>query len=693
MTALCPPPPPQPPPLPPPQPLSATSRPARPAPDVSGRRYGRAMALDSGIAVDDLSDSVRVQDDLFRYVNGRWIERTEIPDDKARWGSFHLLAERAEADVRAIIEESTGAEPGTEARKIGDLFSSFMDTERIARLGAEPLRERLAAVDAVTDVTGLLGLVGRLDRDGVASVFGLYVAPDPGDPERAVPFLAQSGLSLPDEQYYRDEQFAEVRTEFRAHLERMLALAGVADAAAQADAVVALETDLAGHHWDNVASRDAVKTYNLTTWAQLQELAGVDLSPWRDGVVIDADAFAEIVVNQPSYVSGLGSLLVADRIEAWKSWARYAIVRGAAAYLSDDFVNENFAFYGTALTGVPQIRERWKRGVSLVEGAMGEGVGRVYVERHFPPQAKAEIDTLVKNLVEAYRRSITELEWMSPETRERALEKLDQFTPKIGHPEVWRDYSALEVDAADLLGNVARASRFEHDRQMAKIGQPIDRDEWLMSPQTVNAYYYPLQNEVVFPAAILQHPFFDADRDAAANYGGIGAVIGHEIGHGFDDQGSRYDGHGRLQDWWTDADRAAFEERTKALIAQYDKLVPVGLGEENHVNGALTIGENIGDLGGLGIALKAYELSLAGAEAPVIDGYTGVQRLLLSWAQVWQQKSREAETLRLLTIDPHSPTEFRCNQIVRNIDAFYEAFDVTESDALWLPQDARVTIW
>ena len=400
-----------------------------------------------------------------------------------------------------------------------------------------------------------------------------------------------------------------------------------------------------------------------------------------------------MVVSQPSFLEGLGSLLTPERLDDWKAWLRAQVVHAAAPYLTDDFVQENFSFYGTELTGVPSIRERWKRGVSVTEGALSEAIGKVYVERHYPPTAKAAMDELVANLIEAYRQSITDLEWMTAETRERALAKLDSFTPKIGPPAVWRDYSSLEIDRADLFGNVRRAAIFEHDRNVAKVGKPIDRDEWHMPPQMVNAYYNPSMNEIVFPAAILQYPFFDASRDAAANYGGIGAVIGHEIGHGFDDQGSRYDGDGKLEDWWTDADRTAFEQRTKALIAQYDELVPEGLDAEHHVNGALTIGENIGDLGGLGIALKAYEIALGGEEAPVIDGYTGVQRLLLSWAQVWQQKSRDAETLRLLTIDPHSPNEFRCNQIVRNIDAFYEAFDVSESDALWLPQGSRVTIW
>ncbi|MDR6866917.1 putative endopeptidase [Microbacterium resistens] len=650
--------------------------------------------LPSGLALDDLSPEIRPQDDLYRHVNETFLATAEIPADKARWGSFHLLAEQAEKDVRAIIEEARTAPEGSEARKIGDLYTSFMDAERIAALGLAPLEAPLAAVDAISSIPGFLATVGDLDRSGIAALIGLFVEPDPGDPERYVPFLVQAGLSLPDESYYRLDGFADTRTAFRAHLERLLVLAGVADAAGQSDRIVALEHEIAAHHWDNVANRDAVKTYNLKTWDELQQLVGVDLAPWRDAVAPSSPAaFAETVVYQPSFFEALGGLLVEERLEDWKAWLRAKVVHGLAPYLTDEIVEENFSFYGTELTGVPTIRERWKRAVSLVEGSLGDAVGKVYVERHYPPAAKAAMDELIGNLIEAYRGSIAELEWMGAETRERALAKLDTFTPKIGHPKTWRDYSAVAIDAGDLVGNAARAAAFEHDRVVGKVGRPIDRDEWFMPPQMVNAYYNPLMNEIVFPAAILQYPFFDAGRDAAANYGGIGAVIGHEIGHGFDDQGSRYDADGKLQDWWTDADRTAFEERTASLIAQYDALVPVGLSEEHHVNGALTIGENIGDLGGLGIALKAYELSLGGEEAPVIDGYTGVQRLLLSWAQVWQQKSREAEAIRLLTIDPHSPTEFRCNQIVRNIDAFYEAFSVSEDDRLWMDPDQRVSIW
>lgn len=661
-------------------------------------------ALPSGIDIAELDPAIRPQDDLFRHVNGRWLERTEIPDDKARWGSFHLIAEQAESDVRTIVDEATTAEPGTVRRKIGDLFTSFMDTERIDRLGAEPLRPQLARVDAVDSIPALLRTVGELEREGIGGMIGTFIEPDPGNPERYVVFFVQGGLSLPDESYYRLENFEATRTAFRGYAQRMLELAGVAGAADEAERIAHLETELATHHWDNVRNRDAVATYNLQTWEEVRALAGVDLDPWLDGLAPGhRSGFAEINVNQPSFLTGLGSLLVEDRLEDWKAWLRLQVVRASAPFLPDAFVAENFAFYGTQLTGVPVNRERWKRGVSIVQAALGEAVGQIYVERHFPPQAKTEMDALVDNLIEAYRRSITALEWMTPATRARALEKLAAFTPKIGYPERWKDYSALEIDPTDLLGNVLRSTAWEYERQLAKLGQPIDRDEWLMTPQTVNAYYNPLMNEIVFPAAILQLPFFSSERDAAANYGGIGAVIGHEIGHGFDDQGSAYDGTGALNDWWTDDDRAAFEQRTGALIEQYNALVPQGLAAEHTVNGALTIGENIGDLGGLGIALQAYRLHLAetmseadlaaAPDGPVIDGFTGVQRLLLSWGQIWQQKGRDAETIRLLTIDPHSPNEFRCNQIVRNIDAFYEAFDVAPGDDLWLDPERRVTIW
>ena len=558
------------------------------------------------------------------------------PGDKARYGSFCLLAEEAEKAVRDIIIEAQDAEPGTLERKVGDLYASFMDEERIEALGAEPLQDHFAHIDAIADRDALLTTIGRLERQGASGFLQLYVDNDPGSPERYLVMVEQGGLGLPDESYYREDAFADTRTAYRAHVERTFALAGFDNAADRAERVIALETALASHHWDKVRNRDAQATYNLRSWEDWQALAGdIDLALWRDGHGIPADAVAEVALRQPSFHEGVAAELHQRPLEDWKDWMRWSTIRAMSPYLSGAFVEANFDFYGRTLTGAPELRERWKRGVSLVEGAMGEAVGAVYVERHYPPEASAAMDELIARLIDAYRESISTLEWMTAETRERALDKLSKFTPKIGYPVKWRDYSTLPIDAEDLIGNVRAAGEFEFARELGKIGSPIDRDEWFMTPQTVNAYYNPGFNEIVFPAAILQFPFFDASRDAAANYGAIGAVIGHEIGHGFDDQGSRYDGDGALKDWWTEADRAAFEERTGSLIAQYDALEPAET-PGHHVNGALTIGENIGDLGGLGIAWKAYLLSLNGAEPPVIDGLTAAQRFFLSWAQAWQ---------------------------------------------------------
>ncbi|WP_349903864.1 M13 family metallopeptidase [Parafrigoribacterium humi] len=660
------------------------------SPDAASNRQNdatRDVPLGSGIDLAELDPDIRPQDDLFRHVNGKWIERTAIPDDKARYGSFHILAEEAEKAVRDIIVEAQTAEPGTEERKFGDLYASFLDEERIEKLGAEPLKPLLDEVDAIGAVDGFLTTLGRLERQGTNGFFQLFVDNDPGNPERYLVFLEQGGLGLPDESYYREEKFADIRAAYLSFVEKMLALAGVTDAAARAARIVALETEIAARHWDNVKTRDSEATYNLTTWDRVD---GFDL--WLTALDVPDGALAELVVREPSFVTGLASLLDDDHLEAWTDWLRWQVIRSNAAYLSSEFVAANFDFYGKTLTGTPELRARWKRGVSLVEGSMGEAIGRIYVKRHFPPEAKASMDVLVANLIEAYRQSIRELSWMTEATRERALQKLDKFTPKIGFPVKWRDYSSLSIDASDLLGNVRATNEFEFQRELGKIGKPLDRDEWFMTPQTINAYYNPGFNEIVFPAAILQYPFFDESRDAAGNYGAIGAVIGHEIGHGFDDQGSKYDGDGRLTDWWTEEDRAAFEKLTASLIAQYDALAPRQI-PEHHVNGALTIGENIGDLGGLGIAWKAYLISLGDAESPIIDGLTGAERFFLSWAQAWQQKSRDEEAIRLISIDPHSPNEFRCNQIVRNIGEFYETFGVTRADDLWLDPSERVTIW
>jgi putative endopeptidase len=651
------------------------------------------VARPTGIQTDELDASVKPQDDLYRHVNGRWIRDTPIPDDKARYGSFTILAEEAEVAVRAIVERSQAADTGTEGRKVGDLYTAFMDETRLEELGTAPIEPLLAEIEAIDSVDGLLSMVGRFERLGLPGFLQLFIDNDPGDPESYIVFLEQGGLGLPDESYYREDRFADIRDKYREFVGAMFPLAGFEDAAERTEHVIALETALAASHWDNVTTRDSQKTYNKLPWAEVAALAeGVDLETWWSAIDAPAGVFETVVAREPSFLTGLAALLRDQSLTVWKDWLRWQVIRGSAAYLTSAFSATNFSFYGTALTGAPKQRERWKRGVSLVEGAMGEAVGKIYVEEHFDESAKATMDDLVANLVEAYRRSITSLSWMTDETRARALDKLDKFTPKIGYPVKWRDYSALTVSADDLLGNVRAVASFEVDRELGKIGKPIDRDEWFMTPQTINAYYNPGFNEIVFPAAILQFPFFDESRDPAANYGAIGAVIGHEIGHGFDDQGSQYDGDGRLENWWTEADRTAFEERTKALIAQYDALVPTEV-PDGHVNGALTIGENIGDLGGLSIAWKAYLISLDGQEPPVVDGLSGAERFFLSWAQSWRMAIRPEEAARLLSIDPHSPTEFRCNQIVRNIDEYYGAFGVTEHDAMYLEPSARVSIW
>jgi putative endopeptidase len=649
------------------------------------------VTLPSGIPIDELDPGIRPQDDLYRHVNGRWIARTEIPADRARDGAFRVLAEEAENAVREIAEEAASAPEGGEERKFGDLYASFMDAGRAELLGSQPISQTLAAAQAVSSIPELLQTLGRLERQGIAGLYRLHVDTDPGNPGRYLVFFGQGAISLPDESYYREERFAGVRDAFVGHVRRMFELAGLPDAGRAASRVFALETAVAGYHWDRTESRDREKTYNLFTWTGFLS-EGPDLSGWLAALDPPAGAFDEIVVRQPSFSSGLASLLTGEHVAAWRDWLCWQVIHGAAGYLSEAFVQEDFDFYGRTLSGTPQLRERWKRGVSLVEWAMGQAVGRAYVGRHFPPGARERMDVLVANLLEAYRQSIETLEWMGADTRQRALEKLGKFTPKIGYPASWRDYSSLRIDPADLMANVRAAHAFEFHRQLNKIGKPVDRDEWFMTPQTVNAYYNAGMNEIVFPAAILQDPFFDPGRDDAANYGAIGAVIGHEIGHGFDDQGSKCDGDGRLTDWWSAADRQAFETRTRSLIEQYNALAPKQTPDQ-HVNGALTIGENIGDLGGLGIAWNAYLVSLHGEPAPVIDGLTGAQRFFLSWARVWQQKARDEEVIRLLAIDPHSPGEFRCNQIARNLDEFYAAFDVRATDELWLDPAARVRIW
>ncbi len=639
--------------------------------------------------------TVRPQDDLFRFVNGAWLAEAEIPADKPITGSFIVLRDAAEAAVRDIITQMdrTGVADASDEAKIADLYASFMDADAIETLGSAPLTEPLRMIEDIDDVDGLVRVLGSLGRRGVPGLVGFDAESDPGDPTRYVMFLGQSGIGLPDEEYYRLDTYAEVREAYRDHLRAMLDLAGVPQPDAAAEEVFALETEIAARHWDKVRCRDMRAMYNPMTLAEFDAAnPGLHWRAFLAGAAIDEQSMNDLVVAQPSFFTEVTALLSTDRLGVWKSWARWRLVSALAPYLSSAFVEQNFHFYGTVLSGTPQLKERWKRGVALVEGALGEAVGRNYVQRHFTGTAKHRMDDLVAALTEAYRRSISDLDWMTDQTKAEALDKLAKFRPHIGFPSKWRDYSALEIDAGDLVGNVGRAFEFELNRSLAKIGQPVDREEWMMTPQTVNAYYHPLRNEIVFPAAILQPPFFNEHADDAVNFGGIGAVIGHEIGHGFDDQGSTCDGDGRLRDWWTEKDRAAFEERTSALIGQFDGLSPEGAGDLT-VNGELTIGENIGDLGGLSIALDAYRIARGQARPEPVDGYTDEQRLFLSWGAIWQAKSRPELVAQRLATDPHSPNEFRCNQIVRNLDDFYVAFEVGPADALWLPEEQRVSIW
>jgi endothelin-converting enzyme/putative endopeptidase len=657
-----------------------------------------------GMTVESLfehaDDAIRPQDDLFGHVNGGWLATAEIPADLSSTGGFVDLVLESEAQVGDILREAaadaaSGTAPkGSDRQKVGDLFASFVDEERIEALGYEPIAEHLAAIQAVADVPALVALFGRFQREGVAGPIESYVNADDRQSDRNIVNVVQGGIGLPDESYYREDDFAEVREKYVAHVAKVLELVGwsAGEAADGAERLLALETRLAAGHWDRVKNRDVIATYNLTTLDELREAApAFDWSAWVAALGGSDDALAQVLVRQPSYLPVVSEALIEVPLGDWKVWLTFHVTRDAAPYLSSAFVDEAFDFWSRTLTGAEELRDRWKRGVALCDGALGEAVGKEYVARHFPPTAKAEMDELVANLVEAYRVSISDLDWMTPETQAQALEKLTLFRPKVGYPDRWRDYSALTIEPDDLVGNLRRATAFETDRQLRKLGEPVDRDEWYMSPQTVNAYYNPSTNEICFPAAILRPPFFQPGEDPALNYGGIGAVIGHEIGHGFDDQGSQYDGEGNLHDWWTDADREAFQQRADMLIAQFDGYEPREL-PGHHVNGALTVGENIGDLGGVTIGLKAYELSYGDEQPPVLEGLTGRQRLLSSWALIWRFKNRKELAIQRLSVDPHSPAEFRAN-IVRNLDEFHDAFATGEGDDLWLDEEDRVRIW
>ena len=689
--------------------------------------------LTSGLDTAAFSSVIKPSDDLFRFVNGPWIDTYRLPDDKARYGSFDKLAEDAESQIRDILEDED-----CPAAKSQALYRSFMDTDAIEAAGATPIRPALDAIDHAADKAALTRTIGALKPiDMGPDVFDIAVFGDPKNPDTNVVHLEQSGIGLPDEAYYREDHYAPIREAYVDMVAKQLRLAGYCDeetTRAQADRFLDVETRIAANHWDNVATRDSQKTYNPTDFVTLSdELAHFNIAAWADAWqgAYDATpaaktqpvdltaALQHTIVHEPSFLKGFDAFWNNADLDDLKLWARVHVIIGTASLLSHDYDVANFDFYGKVLSGTTQQRDRWRRGVSLVNGVCGEDVGREYVKRHFPESSKQRMGQLVDNLIDAYRVSITNSDWLGEETKAKALEKLSKFTPMIGYTERWRDYTAFDVHAdAGLVANMQAAALYEWGFQLSKAGKPVDKGEWLMNPQTVNAYYEPSMNVIVFPAAILQPPFFNPDAEDAANYGGIGAVIGHEIGHGFDDQGAQYDGDGVLNDWWTTDDKANFEKRTKALIEQYNAFVPTQLAEKYadepnkapHVNGALTIGENIGDLGGVNIALKAYAFALdeaAGRDkdgsakaieeslsaAPVMDGWTGLQRFFLSYASIWRSKNRDELAEKYLQIDPHSPAECRTNGIVRNVDLFYRAFDVTPDSAMWLDPDKRVRIW
>jgi predicted metalloendopeptidase len=655
-------------------------------------------APQSGVDMQYVDRSVRPQDDLYRYLNGKWLDSFQLPADRGSYGSFTFIDDATQEQLRAIVDglvQAAGADAGKvdpEVRKLADLYQSFMDEPRLDALGLKPLQAEFAAIDALADSGGIPALIAHLNRIGAGAPYDSDVGQDARNSLQYAVIVHQGGLGMPDRDYYLkdDARLKEVRAKYLAHVGKMLRMAGDAEAEAHAAAILDLETALAKVQWTRVENRDPIKTYNKTAIADLPKLMpGYDWRRYLRSGDIEGKVDS-VIISQPSYFGALGRLMAQTPLPAWKAYFKWHVLSAAAPYLSKPFVDERFAFRGTVLSGIPENRARWKRGVGLLDDAMGEALGKLYVARYFPPENKARMEALVRNLLDAYRRDIDTLDWMSPQTKMGAQAKLAKLVTKIGYPNVWRDYGTLRISRDDLWGNVVRANEFEYRRNLNKLGKPVDRNEWDMTPQTVNAYYNPEMNEIVFPAAILQPPFFNVKADDAVNYGGIGAVIGHEISHGFDDQGSQYDADGNLHDWFAPEDHAKFAAKTQALIKQYDAYEPV-IGY--HVNGELTLGENIADNSGLAIAYKAYHLSSAGAPPPVIDGWTGDERLYLGWVQVWRGKVREAEAIQRTKTDPHSPPAVRGTAPLLNQDGFYAAFGVKEGDKMYLPPAQRVDIW
>ncbi|MEO7735088.1 MAG: M13 family metallopeptidase [Kofleriaceae bacterium] len=676
----------------PPAPEVSTVEPAPPAPPPA---RPKAEIGAWGFDETGMDKSVAPGESFYRYANGSWLKTTQIPADKSNYGMFSVLADRSEERTKSLVESANGP-LGTDAQRIGDYYKSFMDEAAIETLGLAPLKPELDAIAAVKDVNGLLLQFAAASRRMGGSPFRFGVSQDDRDPEHYLPDLAQGGLGLPDRDMYdvKAKQFDAVRAGYKKYLAQMFTLLGTKDADKRAAAVYALEEKIAATHWTRVQQRDPQKSYNKMTIAELQKaVPGLDMKPWLKAVGIEN--LPAINVNQPSAIKGTALLVKSQPLAVWKDYLTLSAVSHAAPFLPKKFVDLHFEMFGKTLTGTPQLQERWKRGVDFVTAQLGEAVGSLYVAKYFTPETKAHADQLVKNLLVSMGQRLDGLTWMGADTKAKAKDKLATYNPKIGFPKKWRDYSALKVVPGDAVGNALRGAEFEYNRRLAKIGKPVDRDEWGMTPMTVNAYYNPVLNEIVFPAAILQPPFFDVNADDAVNYGGIGAVIGHEISHGFDDQGSQYDAKGTLKNWWTTEDNDKFKVATAKLVAQYDAYCPVPAADGKPaqcVKGALTLGENIADLAGLTIAYNAYKISLGGKAAPVINGVTGDQRFFFGWAQVWRRLYRDQEMANRLVTDPHSPSEFRAS-VVRNLDIWYDAFQPKESDALYLAPDKRVKIW
>ncbi len=666
---------------------------AAPPPAIVPAAEVETVTVPSGLDLAGFDRSVRPQDDLYRFVGGTWLRATPIPADKSNYGTFTRLADDAEATIHDLVVELAQRPDlpmGSGEQKIGNFFTAFMDTQQIESVGLQPLAAPLARIAAIRTTRDVVRFMGASQRLGVAHPLAFFVSPDARDSSRYLAALYQNGLTMPDRDYYLDQdpKYVAFRAAFVTYVERLLSAAGEPDAADAAQRIAALETNLAQAHWTKVQNRDPVKTYNKLSLADLRRLAPqIDWSALLEGLGATPGM---IDVNQPSYVATVGKLVKSVSVEVWRAYFKFHLLDEYAPYLAPQFDELHFGFHRRSLQGITEQPPRWQRAVQTMDSVMGELLGQQYVARKFAAEDKARVQTLVGNLLAAFGASIDELDWMGSETRAAAREKLASISVKIGYPDVWRNYAALVVTDTDLVGNMRRSAEFEINRQLTRIGRPVDRTEWFMTPQTVNAYYSPSHNEIVFPAAILQPPFFNAEADDAVNYGGIGAVIGHEISHAFDDQGRQYDGDGNLRDWWAFDDGVRFKKRASELVAQYGSFTVL---DGRKLNGELTLGENIGDLSGLAVAYKAYRLSLQGAEAPVIDGFTGPQRFFLGWAQVWRRNYRDEELLRRVLTDPHSPSEFRANGTASNLDAFQEAFALQPGDKLYRPAGERVKIW